>query len=1043
MAKKSLLDPIGVDELPALESRLPSQESLHRQFLEDVQSNLKKNWGERVKQFESFRDEAEDVAERDRWQKKIDDLQRRFGETHTQPARELPKLSEEAKPVVEAVEEPAAPKSKLKEIVEEVATPKEQPVPTRGRPQFSKEALEKARAIMGVDKAPESAPAAASAEVVEEVVPETPKAKVSKVKAPKAKPMQLPVPTDVPTSSERNIFDKMIKGARSEAGTIAEDIIELPESNVRQLPAVVDDVIETTGKTISDIPVSKSRLAPLLKGVAKPLAVISAAKDAYDVGTSLREGDYRQAAEQAGSALGGLGGAAVGSAAGPAGTIGGGVAGSYAGGKAAGALYDAAGNYLGDSEQGSSLVDSFLLMPETARKREQERKINEPIRRLEALRDTAKTAEERGYLEQVIKRTKQKMTGVSDEDILAGEEARQRELLSYKRPESVEKADKLASDPESIYSDFIGNTESNNNYNAVNPKTGALGKYQIIKKWHKDAIEKRYNMSFEDAMKNPEIQEDYFKKVLLPQYRKDASALAKTPEAKERGLDEFTLTGMMQLGKGNVMNFLRDNVTNDIADQMYYFQGKADQYKRNLASEKADIDALKDREAQMQEEGKYIPFKSAQAKMDTLRSGETTMTREEAEALNQASKMREQDGIQKSASFIPFKSAEDKMRTLEEQQAAQEKEPEAGGYIQQPDEVVSVKEQQAAKPKSRLEEALELQNRMEMLGNLSRSSELLGRGIGSAITKMAPTKMTGGEFEETLSKIGKQGVEGAKLLDEEETKKDEQDPLSEKSKRARESLSAVLGRDIPESLSFSDIKTLKLSDLALKTTAAGAKLSTANQKRLTDFSKELDPTRGRTGEFGELYKVANRATRLEQLMAKGKNLTGPEMEELAIGTARILSGTGAGSRSQVEALVPQTIRGDMMKTIQWITNQPTGLGQQKFVERTMALLDRERKTAKTAMGNIIKQRATAYKKELEHSDPEVKKQFSDVYESALNEYGLGQPSVEKQLSTEPAPTEKKTVKLAEGKERKPGSIVSISGVKYKVGEDGRELIPLE
>jgi hypothetical protein len=129
----------------------------------------------------------------------------------------------------------------------------------------------------------------------------------------------------------------------------------------------------------------------------------------------------------------------------------------------------------------------------------------------------------------------------------------------------------------------------------------------------------------------------------------------------------------------------------------------------------------------------------------------------------------------------------------------------------------------------------------------------------------------------------------------------------------------------------------------------------------------------------------------------------------------------------------------MMKTIQWITNQPTGLEQQKFVERTMALLDRERKTAKTAMGNIIKQRATAYKKELENSDPEVKQQFADVYESALNEYGLAQaePSAEKQLSTEEPP------RLAKGKERQPGNIVSMGGVKYKVGEDGRELIPLK
>lgn len=812
---------------------------------------------------------------------------------------------------------------------------------------------------------------------------------------------ELPALSDYTTSAGRKQYEALLKKAAaevgSEAGKVAEDVIELPQSNVKQLPAVVDDVIETTGRTISDIPVSKSRLAPLLKGAAKPLAVLSAAKDVYDVGTSLREGDYRQAAEQAGSALGGLGGGALGTLAGPAGTVGGSIAGSYAGGYAGGALYDALSNYVGDDD---------------------------PLRKLEALRDTAKTAEERGNLEQVIKRTKQRMASVSDEDVLAGEEARQKELLSYKRPESVEKQEQFLKDKDEQIADFIAGAESNHNYNAVNKSSGAVGKYQILEKdlkgndVHGKAVEERYGMPFKEAMADPAKQEDYFRNVLLPHYKKMATIAAKNPRAQEMGLDEFTLTGMMQLGSGNVAAYLLGNANENISNQMEYFKRKADRYKKEIGAEQTDLAALKDREAQMQEEGKYIPFKSAQAKMDTLRSGETTMTREEADALNQASKMREQDDMQRSASFIPFKSAEDKMRTLEEQKAVQEKEPEAGGYVQQPDEVVSVKEQQAAKPKSRLEEALELQNRMEMLGSISRSSELLGRGIGSAITKMAPSKMSKGEFEETLSRMGKQGVEGAKLLDEETIKQEESDPTSNKSIRARESLSSVLGRDIPESMSYSDIKNLKLSDISLKTSAAESKSSAGETKLLTDAGKEIRKRSESVVKIMDLQKRAkdslkspNAAKDIETLYGFIKSLD--ENSAVREGELKLAEGTLSRLsfyKNKLKGLVgsKRTLDNETLRNISDIMDEVSSQTQSNYGNYKKSIF------APLADKGISSERYEAL-------DP-----ISYRTQAAL--------PTEKQLSTK---------KLAKGKEREPGTTVTMSGVKYKIGEDGRELIPLK
>lgn len=722
-------------------------------------------------------------------------------------------------------------------------------------------------------------------------------------------------------------------------------------------------------------------------GVAKSLPYLAAATEAPQIVSDLSSGNTTDAAKHlsgaAGSFAGAELGAALGATLGPGGAVVGGIAGGYLGRPAVEEGFD----YLKKNEQPQLNLIKYLGLPQSYLSDEKEQAKTEPLRRLEQLRDTAKTAEERGNLEQVIKRTKQRMAGVSDEDVLAGEEARQKELLSYKRPESVEQADRLVNDPNAIYSDFIGNVESNNNYNAVNKSSGAFGKYQILEKdikgrdVHGKAVEQRYGMPFKEAMADPEKQEDYFNNVLLPQYKKDASELAKTPEAKEKGLDEFTLTGMMQLGKGNVINFLHDNVNNNIADQMYYFQGKADQYKRNLASEKADIGALKDKEIQWQEEGKYIPFKSAEAKMDTLRSGETTMTREEADALNQASKMRKQDDMQRSASFIPFKSAEDKMRTLEEQPVIQEKEPEVSSYAQKPDEIADIKEQQEVKPKSRLEAALELQRQYEMLAGISRGSERLGRGLAGAISRSGPSKMSEGEFEESLSRMGKTGVEGAKLLDEETLKQEESDPTSEKSMRARESLKSILGKDLPESLSYNDIKTLKFSDLSIKAGSAGAQQEKINTQRIDKLGKSLIAELQSRQQFGIDAKTLANVQNAEALLTGYKSLDDipqAQVYEVARAVDRIVS-QASPTISASKELTPETARSVLSKYISFASGQVTGAGVGEFLKNYRKLLQREKEQAQSRIKNVQTRIASPYLDLWER--PEYKDRIKFIFEA--------------------------------------------------------------
>jgi len=114
-------------------------------------------------------------------------------------------------------------------------------------------------------------------------------------------------------------------------------------------------------------------------------------------------------------------------------------------------------------------------------------------------------------------------------------------------------------------------------YSAVNKQSGALGAYQLLRTYHKDPVEKRYNIPFEDITKYPEYQDDYFKNVLLPGYKKSTQQMIKTAP---KNVDEFALTAMQQLGPGNVRGYLAGEADQNIKQQMEHFLRMADEYKR-------------------------------------------------------------------------------------------------------------------------------------------------------------------------------------------------------------------------------------------------------------------------------------------------------------------------------------------------------------------------------------------------------------------------------------------------------------------------------
>jgi hypothetical protein len=147
-------------------------------------------------------------------------------------------------------------------------------------------------------------------------------------------------------------------------------------------------------------------------------------------------------------------------------------------------------------------------------------------------------------------------------------------------------------------------------------------------------------------------------------------------------------------------------------------------------------------------------------------------------------------------------------------------------------------------------------------------------------------------------------------------------------------------------LATKDLADARLADRKPFEMEHGEKKAQFVAKRLTALGDALDESKGRNGALGVSKTVFDRAERLETLAnaAKG-NPDKRQMEEFAIGINAMLSGSNTGSQEQVKALLPSSLKGDVSKVREWLTNSPTGTDQQEFVKRMSDTIAREKATA--------------------------------------------------------------------------------------------------
>lgn len=322
--------------------------------------------------------------------------------------------------------------------------------------------------------------------------------------------------------------------------------------------------------------------------------------------------------------------------------------------------------------------------------------------------------------------------------------------------------------------------------------------------------------------------------------------------------------------------------------------------------------------------------------------------------------------------------------------------------------------------RQQLADAQEQSKTARLIARLGQASDSIGSGIaGGTSGRSVSVKPTGEAFYKDLEAGADQPIK-----DLQQRMSVEKESPSE-AQGLKDFLKSRFGLDIqgnptPEQLqkllpTLSHLKGLEITGEARKDAAKQTqdfKNEVQEQKKtdklnkdVVDLQKALDPTQARSGEFAKQYSSLMQGEKLKALTTKagtGLNLTPQELEEFSLGLGRLISGSGGAARSQIEALVPHSIVGNAAKTVQWLSNEPTGTQQQEFVKRMLGTVDREQDIARRELKKTIEKRHNAYSGKFKDDDSGI---YDNTLNDALDSLGLNNkikrtPSSESSTSNE-------------------------------------------
>lgn len=225
--------------------------------------------------------------------------------------------------------------------------------------------------------------------------------------------------------------------------------------------------------------------------------------------------------------------------------------------------------------------------------------------------------------------------------------------------------------------------------------------------------------------------------------------------------------------------------------------------------------------------------------------------------------------------------------------------------------------------------------------------------------------------------------------------KDKDDPKSPSSQFYRDTLKELSEQSgiklkMPENLSAAEMEKIypNIINIVNAKEAREAKLmamkaagASKNEKLVQTLKegmgKDLDPNQAKTGNMGKSQAMVNAADRVDALFAQYPDYNVPSIQtnELSGALAGLIGGGSAQSQHQIDTLTPSTMRGDANKIASWITGNPRGLEQQKFMKAMHETALRERSTAQNQVNLAKMQRVSKWTK--------LKQASPDDYEAML------------------------------------------------------------
>ena len=146
-----------------------------------------------------------------------------------------------------------------------------------------------------------------------------------------------------------------------------------------------------------------------------------------------------------------------------------------------------------------------------------------------------------------------------------------------------------------------------------------------------------------------------------------------------------------------------------------------------------------------------------------------------------------------------------------------------------------------------------------------------------------------------------------------------------------------------------------------------------NDKDAKALNKDLDKGWASRSGAGVIQQKIIQAEAAEVLLEQGKHqkdgLNSRQIEELAQTTARLLGG-GASASARVQALIPHTLLGRTQTLKEFITNNPQGAAQQKFVDQMAETVQREKDLANRQKADYQVQLLPAHAR-LRKTNPEL------------------------------------------------------------------------